>query len=84
MKKSINVAVAVAAVLVPPALFLCTFSASPLPKPEPYMGPLPSATSPKEMAVFALVAGMHHTIAAYGYRGGSLFERREFSLPAYR
>jgi hypothetical protein len=32
------------------------------------------------MAVFALVAGVHHTVAAYGYRGGSLFERRDFSM----
>ena len=34
----------------------------------------------KEMAVFALVTGVHHTVAAYGYRGGSLFERRDFSM----
>jgi glyoxylase-like metal-dependent hydrolase (beta-lactamase superfamily II) len=78
--KNIYIAAAAAAVLVPLALFLRTFSASPLPKPEPYIGPVPSATPPKEMAVFALVAGVHHTVAAYGYRGGSLFERRDFSM----
>jgi len=33
-----------------------------------------------EMALFALVTGVHHAVAAYGYRGGSLFERREFSM----
>jgi N-acyl homoserine lactone hydrolase len=32
------------------------------------------------MAVFALVTGVNHRVAAYGYRGGSLFERREFSM----
>ena len=78
--KSIYIAAAAAAVLVPLALFLRTFSASPLPKPKPYMGPLPSATPPMEMALFALVTGVHHAVAAYGYRGGSLFERREFSM----
>src|SRR5215831_6811352 len=77
--KNIYIAVA-AAVLIPLALFLFTFSASPLPKPEPYTGSLPSASSPKEMAVFALMTGVNHRVAAYGYRGGSLFERRDFSM----
>ena len=44
------------------------------------MGLLPSAAPPKELAVFALVAGVHHTVAAYGYRGGSPFQRRDFSM----
>jgi hypothetical protein len=78
--KSIYIAAVAAALLVPLALVLRTFSASPLPKPKPYMGPLPSATPPKEMAVFALVTGANHRVAAYGYRGGSLFERRDFSM----
>jgi len=34
------------------------------------------------MAVFALVTGVNHRIAAYGYRGGSPFERRDFSIAA--
>lgn len=63
-------------------LFLHTFSASPLPKPEPYAGLVPSATPPKETAVLALVTGVNHRVAAYGYRGGSMFERREFSMAA--
>lgn len=77
--KSIYI-VAAAAVLVPLVLFLRTFSASPLPKPDPYTGPLPSATPPKELAVFALVTGVNHRVAAYGCRGGPLFERRDFSM----
>ena len=64
----------------PLALFVHTFSASPLPMPNPYMGPLPSATPPKEMAIIALVTGVNHRVAAYGYRGGSFFDRREFSM----
>jgi N-acyl homoserine lactone hydrolase len=78
MKNKIYVAAAV--LLVPLALFLHTFSPSPLPMPKPYAGPLPSATPPKEIAVYSLVAGVNHRVAAFGYRGGSLFERREFSM----
>jgi len=52
-KKRIYVAAGAAAVLVPLALFLRTFSAAPPPKPEPYAGPLPSVPPPKEVAVFA-------------------------------
>jgi len=78
--KGIYIAVAAAAVLLPLALLLSTFSPSPLPEPKPYVGPLPSATPPKEMAVFALVTGVNKRVAAYGYRGGSLFERRDFAI----
>jgi len=68
-------------ILVPPALLLHTFSPAPLPKPAPYAGSLPSAaTPPKEIAVYSVVAGVNHRVAAFGYRGGSLFERRDFSM----
>src|SRR6516225_10863424 len=76
------IAAATAAALVPLALFLNTFSPAPLPKPEPFTGPMPSATPPQEVAVFALVTGVNHRAAAYGYRGGSLLERRDFSMAA--
>jgi len=79
--KRIYIAAAVAVVLVPLALLLHTFSPAPLPEPIPYAGPLPpSATPPQEMAVYAVVAGVNHRVAAFGFRGGSLFERREFSM----
>ena len=64
------------------ALLLRTFSASPLPKPAPYTGSIPSGTPPQEMAVFSVVTGVNHRVAGFGYRGGSLFERREFSMAA--
>jgi glyoxylase-like metal-dependent hydrolase (beta-lactamase superfamily II) len=51
-----------------------------LPRPSPYSGSLPSATPPEEVAVFALVTGVNHRVAAFGYRGGSLFDRRDFSM----
>jgi glyoxylase-like metal-dependent hydrolase (beta-lactamase superfamily II) len=59
---------------------LRTFSASPLPKPEPYTGSQPAASPPKEMTVFSVITGVNHRVAGFGYRGGSLFERREFSM----
>jgi glyoxylase-like metal-dependent hydrolase (beta-lactamase superfamily II) len=52
------------------ALLLHPFSASPLPDPKPYAGPLPSATPPQELAVYALVTGV----------GALLFEHRDFSM----
>ena len=78
--KSMYIGAAAMVLLVPLGLLLHTFSPSPLPEPKPYAGPLSSATPPREMAVFALVAGVNHRVAAFGYRGGSLFERREFSM----
>ena len=48
--------------------------------PKPYAGPLPSATPPKELAVFAVVTGVNHRDAAFGYRGGGFFDRRDFSM----
>jgi hypothetical protein len=44
------------------------------------MAPVPSATPPKKTAVFARVTSVNHQVAAYGYRGGSAFERRDFSM----
>jgi N-acyl homoserine lactone hydrolase len=71
---------ATATVLVSLALLLHTFSASPLPRPEPYTGPLASATPPQDLCVFSVVTGVHHRVTAFGYRRGSLFERRDFSM----
>lgn len=80
MEGKILVLSVAAGTLVPVVLFLHTFSGSPLPIPKPYMGPIPSATPPKDIAVYSVVAGVNHRIAAFGYRGGSLFERREFAM----
>jgi len=78
--RNLYVAAAAGAVLVALALVLRTFSALPLPIPEAYAGPIPSARPPMEMAVFSVVTGVNHRVAAFGFRGGSLFERREFSM----
>jgi N-acyl homoserine lactone hydrolase len=81
-KKSVYIAVAAAAILVPLVLLVRTFWASPLTMPKPYEGPIPSATPPKELAVFAVMPGVNHRVAAFGYRGGSFFDRRDFSMAA--
>jgi len=79
-RKRMYFATAAAAILPPLARFVHRFSAAPLPKPEPYAGPLPSAQPPKELAICAVLTGVSHRVAAFGYRGGALFERREFSM----
>lgn len=63
-------------------LFLSTFSASPLPAPQPLSGGLPIATSPAEMAVFQLPTGVTHRSAAFAYRGGSFRDQRDFAMTA--
>jgi hypothetical protein len=55
-------AAAAAVVLIPLVQFLRTFAASPLPKPEPYAGPLPSASPPKNLTVFAVAAKKRHPL----------------------
>jgi len=78
--KCFCIAAVAVATLVPLGFFLHTFSASPLPKPDPYAGPIPSATPPKELAVYSVITGVNHRVTAFGYRGGSLFERRDFAM----
>ena len=60
--------VAAAAVLLPACLLLITFAPSPLPEPKPYLGPLPAASPPPEMAVFAVVTGVNDRVAGFGFR----------------
>ena len=68
--------------LVPLALFGTTFVASPLPAPAPFGGSLPSASPPAEMAAFQLPTGVTHRSAAFAYRGGSFFDKRDFAMSA--
>jgi len=61
---------------VPAHIFASTFAGT-----KSHAGPLPSATPPKEMAVFALVAGVNHRVAAFGYRGGHCSSDANFRWP---
>ena len=64
------------------ASFLMTYRASPLPPPAPFAAVLPPASPPADMAVFALLTGVTHRTASFGYRGGSFLDRRDFSMTA--
>lgn len=73
----------VAAVALGVLLFLSTFTAAPLPAPPPLAATtLPPATPPASMALFQLPTGVTHRSAAFGYRGGSFFEPRDFAMTA--
>lgn len=63
-------------------LLLGTHCAAPLPKPEAFSGILPKATPPVDMAIFHLPTGLTHRTAAFGYRGGSFFDKRDFTMSA--
>ncbi len=64
------------------ALFLSSYCGAPLPPPTPLSIELPLATPPPGMAVFQLPTGVTHRSAAFGYRGGSMFEARDFVMTA--
>lgn len=71
-----------AVVAVGAALFASTFLSSPLPLPAPYDGPLPPANPPPTMRAYRLPTGVTHRSAAFAYRGGSLFDKRDFAMTA--
>jgi len=64
------------------ALFLGTFSAAPLPPPEPLTAALPPASTPAGMAAFQLPTGVTHRTAAFAHRGGSFCDKRDFAMTA--
>lgn len=70
------------ALVLPIALFLHTFQASPLPAPPAFPGALPKASPPSEMAVFQLPTGVTHRSAGAAYRGGSFRDQRDFAMTA--
>ncbi len=62
--------------------FIHTFSAAPLPAPPPLQDPLPPAAPPPGMSLHHLPTGVTHRSAAFAYRGGSLSDRRDFTMSA--
>ncbi len=65
------------------AAWYAAFGSFPLPPPPPLAATaLPPATPPAAMAVFQLPTGVTHRTAAFGYRGGSVFEPRDFAMTA--
>jgi glyoxylase-like metal-dependent hydrolase (beta-lactamase superfamily II) len=57
-------------------IFVGTYTASPLPAPSPISDPLPQASPPDGMAIYALPTGVNHRTAAFAFRGGSPWDKR--------
>lgn len=64
------------------SVFFASLRAAPLPDPAPYVGPLPVASPPGGVRVLALPTGVTHRSAGFAYRGGSLTDKRDFSMAA--
>lgn len=64
------------------ALLLLGHRAAPLPAPVTLELPLPRAAPPESMTLHALPTGLLHRTAAFGYRGGSPLELRDFAMTA--
>jgi glyoxylase-like metal-dependent hydrolase (beta-lactamase superfamily II) len=62
--------------------YFASFAARPLPQPAPFAGAWPEAHPPPLMAVYQLPTGVTHRNAAFGYRGGSYFDKRDFAMTA--
>jgi glyoxylase-like metal-dependent hydrolase (beta-lactamase superfamily II) len=62
--------------------FLGGYAASPLPAPPPLSDPLPPASPPAGMAIYALPTGVNHRTAAFAYRGGSPWEKWDSVMTA--
>ncbi|MFE8597788.1 MBL fold metallo-hydrolase [Archangium violaceum] len=66
-----------------PLGLLSTYRASPFSVSKTFeIGALPPASAPSEMSIAQLPTGVTYRSASFGYRGGSLFEPREFSMTA--
>ena len=58
------------------------FSTSSLPMSACFAGELPAAFPPPEMSLIQLPTGVTHRSASFAYRGGSFFDKRDFSMTA--
>ena len=56
--------------------------ALPDPGPLPASVPIPRAEPPDDMELIAVPTGVNNRVAAYAYRGGSVFDRRDFYIGA--
>jgi glyoxylase-like metal-dependent hydrolase (beta-lactamase superfamily II) len=63
-------------------IFLRGYAASPLPAPPALSDPLPQASPPAGMAVYAIPTGVNHRTAAFAYRGGSPWEKWDSVMTA--
>lgn len=63
-------------------LFLLNNLPLSLEEPQPLNEILPAANAPQTMKLFQIPTGVNHRSAAFAYRGGSYFDKREFSMSA--
>ncbi|HRI63519.1 MAG TPA: MBL fold metallo-hydrolase [Polyangium sp.] len=82
MRKRTKALIALGIVVILLGLLGSTFLAAPLPEPPALPGEEPVASPPLEVALFQLPTGITHRSAAFAYRGGSPFDKREFSMTA--
>ena len=82
MRKRHKVLIALGLVVIPLGLLGSTFLPAPLPEPAPLTTNEPNASPPSDMAIFQLPTGLIHRNAAFAYRGGSPFDKRDFSMTA--
>lgn len=57
-------------------------SPQPLSTPPALKAALPAANPPAGMQLYQLPTGVNHRTAAFAYRGGSFFDKREFTMAA--
>ena len=62
--------------------FLLGYAAAPLPAPPPLSAPLPQASPPVGMAIYALPTGVIHRTPAFAYRGGSPWQKWDSVMTA--
>jgi N-acyl homoserine lactone hydrolase len=82
MRKPRKTLVALAIFVLLVVLFASTFLPAPLPEPPALTVAEPNANPPLDMAIYQLPTGITHRNAAFAYRGGSFFDKREFSMTA--
>lgn len=62
------------------ALLWPTFWPAPLPAPEPFSGELPRTQPPPSLVAYRISTGVTHRSAGSAYRGGGIFDRRDFAM----
>jgi glyoxylase-like metal-dependent hydrolase (beta-lactamase superfamily II) len=62
--------------------FLGGYAAAPLPAPPPLSAPLPKASPPAGMRIYALPTGVIHRTPAFAYRGGSPWKKWDSVMTA--
>jgi glyoxylase-like metal-dependent hydrolase (beta-lactamase superfamily II) len=63
-------------------IFLGSYASAPLPAPPALSDPLPPASPPAGMTIYALPTGVNHRTSAFAYRGGSPWKKWDSVMTA--